>query len=86
MDGCDLAAFFDHALCISSSSLYLTADRSVHNRSDLCDNLIEITALFCDQGRVGGYATDNSHIICLADFLNICGINKKFHNLILLFL
>ncbi len=34
---------------------------------------------FCDQGRIGGYATDNSHIICLADFLYICGINKKFH-------
>ena len=39
-----------------------------------------------DMGRICGNTTDNSHIICLADFLYICGINKKFHNLILLFL
>ena len=81
MDGCDLAALFDHALCVGGGSLYLTADRSVYDGSDLCDHLVEITALFCDQGRVGGHTADNAHIVCFTDLVYICGIYEKFHDL-----
>ena len=33
------------------------------------------------QGRVGGNATDNAHIVCFTDLINICGIYEKFHDL-----
>ena len=45
------------------------------------DGLIEYVG---NKGWISGYSTDNSHIICLTDILNICSINKKLHNKILL--
>ena len=39
------------------------------------------TALFCDQGRVGGHTADNAHIVCFTDLVYICGIYEKFHDL-----
>ena len=84
MDLSDLTAFFDHSFCCYSSCLYFAADRSVNDRSDLFDNLFKITAFFCDQGWVCGNTTDNSHIICLADIIYICCVNKKLHEIVLL--
>ena len=85
MDSCDLAALFDHAFCICCGGFHLTADRSVYDGSDLFDNLIEVTSLFCDQGWVCGHSTDDSHVICLADVFYICSVDKKSHNFFLPF-
>ena len=85
MDLCNLTAFLNHAFCIGSSSLYLTADRSVYDGSDLCDNLLKYSAFLCDQGRVCGNATDYAHVVCLLNVLNLSGVNEKTHSSNLLF-
>ena len=75
----DLTTLGDHILRLHSRSLNLTGNRSIYNAGDLFDNLIKITAFFCNQRRVCGNATDNTHIIRFTDLINIRGINKKFH-------
>ena len=64
-------------MCIRDS---LAADGAVHDRGDLFDDLCEIPALFCDQGRIGGNAADNAHIIGFFDVFYIGCVNKKFHS------
>ena len=56
-----------------------TLSLGIYNAGNLFDNLIKITAFFCNQRRVCGNATDNTHIIRFTDLINIRGINKKFH-------
>ena len=79
MDGCDLTAFFDHAFCIYCGSFYLAADRSVYDLGDLFDDLFEVTSFFCDQGRVGGNAADNAHVVCFFNVLYFCCVDEKSH-------
>src|SRR5699024_5430439 len=79
MDLGDLAALCDHTLSVCCGSFYLSADRSVNDRCDLFDNLVEISSLFCDQRRIGGYSADDSHVVCLTDVFHIGCVNKKFH-------
>ena len=84
MDLSDLTAFCDHSFCSYSSCLNFTTDRSVNNGCDLFDHFVKVTAFFCDQRWICGNTTDNSHIICLADIIYICCVDKKLHEIILL--
>ena len=49
MDSCDFTSFFYHALCINCCGFYLSAYRSVNDRCDFFNYLIEVSALFCDE-------------------------------------
>ena len=84
VNGSDLPAFFDHTLGVRGRSLYLTADRSVHDGGDLFDYFVKVPAFLGDQGRVGRNTADNPHVICLTDVFHLCCVNKKLHNTILL--
>ena len=80
MDGCNLTAFLNHALCVNGGSLNLAADRSVHDGCNLFDHFYEISALFCDQGGIGSYSANNPHVICFLNVFYFCSVNKKTHN------
>ena len=80
MDSGNLAAFLNHALCVNGGSLNLAADRSVHDVGDFLDDFGKVPSLFCNQGWIGGYAADDTHIIGLFDVLNISCVHKKFHS------
>ena len=70
-------AFFNHAFCIVSQ--YFSGNRAVHNGCDFLNGGMEILPFLGNQGRIGGYTGNKSHIIGLANSLYISSINKKFH-------
>ena len=59
----------------------LGGNRSVNNRGDFGDNLLEVPALFGDEGGIGSHAADDAKVIGFADVVNVSGVDKKFHGL-----
>ena len=79
VDGVDGAALFDHALGIHGGGLDLTGDGAVDDGADLLQGLSVVAALLGDQAGVGGDAADDAHLVGLADFLHVGGIQEQFH-------
>jgi hypothetical protein len=77
VDLCQLARLAHHSLGVGCDDL--CADGSVDDLGDLADHADKILALTRDQRGVGGNAADDAKVVCAADLLYVCGINKKLH-------
>ena len=79
MDLRNLSALCDHALSGCGAGLYLAGDGTVNDVGDLLQGLHVVSALFGNEGRVGGHTGDDAHLPGFLDFLYIGCINKKLH-------
>ena len=76
----DSLALFNHRLCVGGSGLYLTGNRAIDDGCDLGQSLGIVLVLLCDKAGVGGNTSNHAHVVCLADLVHICSVNKEFHN------
>src|SRR5699024_3393638 len=80
-NGGQLFAFDQHGFVIGGGDL--GAYRTIDDTTDFRDRFDEITTGLVDQRRVGGYPVEQIQIGEFADIIHVCGIDKKFHFLIL---
>ena len=81
MNGGQLAPLADHPRGVEGD--HLRRNRTVDDTGNLADHLAEVSAALGNQGRVGGDAVDQAEIVGGADFADVGGVDKEFHDLLL---
>ena len=81
VDPGDFAALADHAFGVGGRRLDFAADGSVDDGCDLGYDLLEVAAFFGDEGRVGGDAADDAHVVGFADVVHVGCVQEEFHSI-----
>ena len=77
---CKGESLLNHFLSLKRDDL--GRDRTVNYGSNLLYDLFKNSSFLGNKGRIGGNAADNAQVICPADIVNICSVNKKLHNIL----